>query len=44
MGLCPYRFESGVNPEGIQTELLRLLDFVMFESGVNPEGIQTNST
>ena len=34
-------FESGVNPEGIQTTLKRNTKTPLFESGVNPEGIQT---
>ena len=34
-------FESGVNPEGIQTHNLAALILLWFESGVNPEGIQT---
>ena len=34
-------FESGVNPEGIQTRLQSNTHTAGFESGVNPEGIQT---
>ena len=36
-------FESGVNPEGIQTMSVALAPPNPFESGVNPEGIQTES-
>ena len=36
-----YRFESSVNPEGIQTQRLSFWASLMFESSVNPEGIQT---
>ena len=36
-----YQFESGVNPEGIQTETVVEEAEEEFESGVNPEGIQT---
>ena len=35
-------FESGVNPEGIQTCISCSGRGKRFESGVNPEGIQTN--
>ena len=35
-------FESGVNPEGIQTKMLGGKTMSEFESGVNPEGIQTS--
>ena len=34
-------FESGVNPEGIQTSFRPFPTVEAFESGVNPEGIQT---
>ena len=34
-------FESGVNPEGIQTLSVSIFSPYSFESGVNPEGIQT---
>ena len=34
-------FESGVNPEGIQTFIVKFTPKQTFESGVNPEGIQT---
>ena len=34
-------FESGVNPEGIQTDTDGIPMYYEFESGVNPEGIQT---
>ena len=37
-----WQFESSVNPEGIQTASLTLLNIAVFESSVNPEGIQTN--
>ena len=37
------KFESGVNPEGIQTKLICTDTQVSFESGVNPEGIQTGN-
>ena len=36
-----HTFESGVNPEGIQTKEILDLYCKQFESGVNPEGIQT---
>ena len=35
-------FESGVNPEGIQTDTDGIPMYYEFESGVNPEGIQTH--
>ena len=35
------KFESSVNPEGIQTTLLKKHGYSQFESSVNPEGIQT---
>ena len=35
------KFESGVNPEGIQTFNFIDVENLWFESGVNPEGIQT---
>ena len=35
------RFESSVNPEGIQTLKNDIEDDARFESSVNPEGIQT---
>ena len=38
---CLNQFESGVNPEGIQTLTTVSQLSGMFESGVNPEGIQT---
>ena len=38
---CLNPFESGVNPEGIQTEQSSGEEVDTFESGVNPEGIQT---
>ena len=37
-------FESGVNPEGIQTVSEKYNAIQKFESGVNPEGIQTITT
>ena len=38
-----WRFESSVNPEGIQTKILSVGKQYKFESSVNPEGIQTFS-
>ena len=35
------RFESSVNPEGIQTIYKKYQLCYLFESSVNPEGIQT---
>ena len=35
------RFESSVNPEGIQTVTEKYNAIQKFESSVNPEGIQT---
>ena len=35
------KFESSVNPEGIQTYDEFIRDYYRFESSVNPEGIQT---
>ena len=37
-------FESGVNPEGIQTPKGHSISMAGFESGVNPEGIQTSDS
>ena len=38
----PYRFESSVNPQGIQTIEYKNGNNPMFESSVNPQGIQTS--
>ena len=35
------KFESSVNPEGIQTTTKDAVTELAFESSVNPEGIQT---
>ena len=40
--LTEQRFESSVNPEGIQTFNMALMGHLGFESSVNPEGIQTS--
>ena len=41
--LCPnlLQFESSVNSEGIETEIISEYDSKRFESSVNSEGIET---
>ena len=43
MALTEFRFESSVNPEGIQTVGNKTVQERKFESSVNPEGIQTDT-